>query len=137
MALERPVFVLAWVTEHGAPVTPMGRGGRVLFVEHPERGWEIPGGYLENDESPEQALLRELKEETGLEGTILAWNQHYYPNGWVAHVMVEPSMQEKWNVKDRSVASVRWWDKTPPVRSWTPEEFEDLANHFAPSTQEG
>ena len=63
-----PVFVLAWVTASGDPLTLMGEGGRVLFVEHPERGWEIPGGHLEPGETPGQAMLRELKEETGLEG---------------------------------------------------------------------
>ena len=37
----RPIFVLAWVTREGQALTPMGEGGEVLFVEHPERGWEI------------------------------------------------------------------------------------------------
>jgi len=29
---------------------------------------EIPGGYIDNDETPEEAALRELKEETGYVG---------------------------------------------------------------------
>jgi 8-oxo-dGTP pyrophosphatase MutT (NUDIX family) len=29
--------------------------------------WVVPGGGIENDESPEQALLREFKEETSLD----------------------------------------------------------------------
>jgi 8-oxo-dGTP diphosphatase len=136
MVPEGPVFVLAWVTEHHVPNTTMGNGGRVLFVEHPDRGWEIPGGHLEKEETPEQALLRELKEETGLEGTILAWNRDYYPTGWVAHVLVEPTPEEEWNVSDVSVSKVKWWDHTPPVRSWTPEEFEELAAYFALSGEE-
>ena len=136
MVPEGPVFVLAWVTERHVPVTAMGNGGRVLFVEHPDRGWDIPGGHLEEEETPDQALLRELKEETGLEGTILAWNREYYPTGWVAHVLVEPVQEEHWTVNDMSVSSVKWWDHTPPVRSWTPEEFEDLAAYFAQSCEE-
>ena len=53
-----PIFVLAWVTRDGQALTPMGEGGEVLFVEHPERGWEIPGGHVEEDEGPEKALIR-------------------------------------------------------------------------------
>lgn len=33
--------------------------------------WALPSGFIEIDETPEAACLRELKEETGLEGEIL------------------------------------------------------------------
>ena len=128
---QRSVFVLAWVTAEGEPMTPMGQGGRVLFVEHPKRGWEIPGGHLEENESPEAALLRELKEETGLEGVIRHWHRSYYPEGWVAHVEVKSTKCEAWKVNDINVATVQWWYQTPPVIAWTKEEFEELASYFS------
>ena len=32
--------------------------------------WALPGGFVETDETPEKACLRELKEETGVKGEI-------------------------------------------------------------------
>ena len=41
---------------------------KVLLVNHPRYGkWLPPGGHIELDEDPDEALLREIKEETGLE----------------------------------------------------------------------
>ncbi len=36
---------------------------QLLLVEHHKRGWELMGGKLESDETPEQAAYREAKEE--------------------------------------------------------------------------
>jgi len=129
--LLRPRFVLAWVTREGANATPMGKGGEVVFVEHPERGWEIPGGHLEENETPEEALMRELLEETGLKGKVVRWNTTYYPEGWVAHVTVADAPLRQWSVGDESVVSVRWWSDVPPVKTWSVEEFQDLGELFS------
>lgn len=40
--------------------------GKWMLVRHIDRNtWEIPGGHIEDDETPEEAASRELKEETG------------------------------------------------------------------------
>lgn len=40
--------------------------GKWIFVRHRDRiTWEIPGGHIEEEETPFQAAARELKEETG------------------------------------------------------------------------
>jgi 8-oxo-dGTP diphosphatase len=125
---EQPKFTLAWVTCANEKPTLIGDGSRVLFVRHPERGWEIPGGHIIEGETPEQALLRELEEETGCVGKLVAWNKEYYPKGWVGHVIVEDeSGITNWEVEDKNVSEVRWWKEVPPLIEWTMEEFQDLS----------
>ncbi len=49
--------------------------GEILLVKRgvePEKGkWALPSGFVEIDETTEQACLRELEEETGMKGKIL------------------------------------------------------------------
>jgi 8-oxo-dGTP diphosphatase len=48
-------------------------GDRYLMVFNRKRnGWEMPGGHIEEDESPEQAIMREYLEESGFRFTPLA-----------------------------------------------------------------
>ncbi len=39
-------------------------GNRMLMTRLVRRGWDIPGGHIEQGESPEQAAIRETTEET-------------------------------------------------------------------------
>lgn len=50
------------------------RGNRILLVEHQLFGrdfFNLPGGGIEENETPEQAAIRELEEECQVKGTLV------------------------------------------------------------------
>lgn len=53
------------------------KNGKILLAERYSNstpgGWEFPGGKVEAEESPEQALLREIEEELGVKGRIIRY----------------------------------------------------------------
>lgn len=64
------------------------RDGRIMLCQrkpevHNGLKWEFPGGKLEAGESPEAALVRELREELGIEvsvGRVMDVMLHSYPD---------------------------------------------------------
>lgn len=44
--------------------------GKVLLIRGPRRGWEFPGGQVEEGENLIEALQREIKEESGVTASI-------------------------------------------------------------------
>jgi len=77
--------------------------GRVLLAERPEGKsmaglWEFPGGKVHDGETPEAALIRELKEELGIDVTAsclapFTFASHGYPE---FHLLMPLYVCRKW-----------------------------------------
>jgi 8-oxo-dGTP pyrophosphatase MutT (NUDIX family) len=49
------------------------RDSRILLISTQEgKRWQLPKGHIEEGETPEEAAVREVREETGVTGRILA-----------------------------------------------------------------
>jgi ADP-ribose pyrophosphatase YjhB (NUDIX family) len=47
-------------------------GGKVLMIKHKKLGvWLPPGGHVEENELPDHAVIREIREETGVTAEII------------------------------------------------------------------
>ena len=44
--------------------------GKILLIRGPRRGWEFPGGQVEEGENLIEAFQREIQEETGVTASI-------------------------------------------------------------------
>ena len=90
---------------------------RVLIAQRPEGKqlaglWEFPGGKLEPGERPEDALIRELREELGIEVKAaclapLTFASHSYPD---FHLLMPLFICRRWDgfVQSREGQALKW-----------------------------
>ncbi len=91
--------------------------GRVLIARRPEGKtlaglWEFPGGKVEPGERPEQALVRELREELGIDVKApclapLTFASHAYED---FHLLMPLYVCRKWEgfVQAREAQALKW-----------------------------
>lgn len=118
MALKRPVWIPV--------VTGLIRKGEKILVGQRPVGhtlagqWEFPGGKIERNESPEEALIRELREELAIEaeiGELKLAGTHTYGDTGIVILFYEVQF---WKGEPKAVHHME-------LRWVTPDELFDLA----------
>ena len=92
------------------------RGNRILMVDDGGVGWTIPGGRIEEGESPAEAAIRELREECCVDGIIVRETGVVYaPEGNAHTFLVKIGEQEpqlgadpEFSSTDQDLSEVKW-----------------------------
>lgn len=98
----------------------------ILLLDHvlrPASGWGIPGGFMNYGEQPNEAIKREILEETGLEIEdvqilwMQTWNRHI-------EVIFRAKGKGKVEVKSPEINSLGWF------------KFEEMPDEMSQSQRE-
>jgi 8-oxo-dGTP diphosphatase len=115
------------------------RDGKVLLIRRgrePFRGrYALPGGFVESGETTEDAVLRELEEETGVRGRIVSLlcvrsDPARDPRGHTVSVVyvVEPGGREA--VAGDDAAKVEWVEIDDSVLSGMAFDHAEIVKEF-------
>jgi len=101
-----------------------------LMVRHIERGWELPGGSMSEDETVDITALRELFEETGILGVATNYDSNLFSKGTVVRVKIDEEPQPHgWESEDENISEVGWCVEIPAELYWGEEEIQKLIDH--------
>ena len=113
--------------------------GRILLAQRPPGRemaglWEFPGGKLKPGETPEEALIRELNEELGIDVSApclapLTFASHAYER---FHLLMPLYVCRKWRgfVSPREGQRLKWVRKTELRDHPMPPADEPLVAHL-------
>ncbi|MFL5936401.1 MAG: NUDIX hydrolase [Gaiellaceae bacterium] len=111
------------------------RAGRVLLVRVLERGWELPGGQVEEGEWLTAALEREVEEESGCRveaERLIGVYSKLTPPAMVLHLFACSYASGEARAREDAVPEVGWFDVAEARRLVThPPSAQRLSDALA------
>lgn len=110
------------------------RDEQVLLVRHTYlKGWYLPGGGVNHAESPQQAIIREVREEVGgvVKKPVKLLATYYNPKlGWDDYVLLfKVELLQQYESFDREIAEVRWFNIYKLPDDITPSTQKRIKEH--------
>lgn len=128
----KEIFVVAGIIEHNDLVLCTQRA--VCKYSYVSLKWEFPGGKIENGETKEQALKRELKEELDLDVKNLTHFvdvKHTYPD-FVVNMYCFKCEVDSDNLKLNVHNSYKWLKKSElNLLDWAPADISVVQKYLS------
>ena len=102
----KTIYVVAAVIRDGDKIFATQRG----YGDYKD-GWEFPGGKIEDGETPEKALVREIREELEAEITVgdhLVTVEHDYPDFHLSMQCFWAELKESSHMKLLEHEAAKW-----------------------------
>lgn len=108
---------------------------KILLVHHKKlQKWVQPGGHIEDHEDPEQAAIREVKEETGLD-IVLLGERFPTESDFIRPLGIQRTVKENGDVyisiiypgipKERKLVELNW-EESNSIGWFTREELNHI-----------
>tara|TARA_Y100000766_G_scaffold277374_1_gene282672 strand:- start:1687 stop:2133 length:447 start_codon:yes stop_codon:yes gene_type:complete len=125
-----------WLNPALAADSAVRRGDEILLIQRKyppmEGAWAFPGGFVDQGENPIDAAVRELKEETGLDGTdpkllMVMGDADRDPRKHIVSIVYEIQVSEDQQpIAGDDAADARFW----PISTLLSGEIEFAGDHL-------
>lgn len=121
----------------GGKILLVKRGGEDWYLEKGK--WALPGGYLDRDETGQQAAVREAREETGYEAKVVKLlrvvdnpnrpNEDQRQNVALVYLM---KPLKKVGIPDDEISEIKWFDlnQLPPPKDFAFDHLETIKKYI-------